>query len=114
MTSPKTRTRLVWRGGKKVCEHRWLMEQHLGRALLATEHVHHRDGNPLNNELSNLEVLNAREHMLLHKVRDLEPKPCANCGQLFTGQGKHRHRQMCCTSACAQAMRVRASSEARR
>ena len=27
MTSLATRTRLIWRGGKKVRAHRWLMEQ---------------------------------------------------------------------------------------
>lgn len=54
MTSPATRTRLIRRGGKKVREHRWLMEQELGRKLLPTEHVHHRNGNPLDNRLENL------------------------------------------------------------
>ena len=45
--SPNTRARLIWRGGKKVRAHRWIMEQHLGRELAPDEHVHHKNGNPL-------------------------------------------------------------------
>lgn len=51
---------------KQVLEHRWLMEQHIGRKLLPTEHVHHRDRNGLNNSIDNLEILTAREHQREH------------------------------------------------
>lgn len=37
-------------------EHRYVMEQHLGRALYKHENVHHKDGNKLNNDISNLEL----------------------------------------------------------
>ncbi len=47
-----------------VREHRLVMEKHLGRYLLPTEVVHHKDENPLNNELSNLELYrNNAEHL---------------------------------------------------
>jgi hypothetical protein len=51
--------------GKRL--HRHLMEEHLGRPLLREEHVHHRDGDKLNNGLNgdgrwNLELMNANEH----------------------------------------------------
>lgn len=39
-----------------LLEHRWVMEQHLGRYLEPGEVVHHIDGNPLNNALSNLQL----------------------------------------------------------
>lgn len=39
-----------------IMEHRLLMAQMVGRLLTRTEVVHHRDHNPLNNELSNLEL----------------------------------------------------------
>lgn len=39
-----------------VLEHRYLMSEHLGRPLLRQEHVHHIDGDRLNNNLSNLEL----------------------------------------------------------
>jgi hypothetical protein len=48
--------------GKMVREHRWLMEQHLGRKLESWEHVHHIDGNHLNNDIANLEVLSNSDH----------------------------------------------------
>jgi hypothetical protein len=55
--------------GKWVREHRWLMEQHLGRQLETWEQVHHIDGNHLNNDLSNLEVLSNADH----QRKELQP-----------------------------------------
>lgn len=43
--------------GKRMLEHRHVMEQHLGRPLSPQEVVRHRDGNLSNNELNNLEVV---------------------------------------------------------
>ena len=43
--------------GKRVLAHRWVSEQTLGRPLLPREVVHHRDGDGLNNDPSNLIVL---------------------------------------------------------
>lgn len=48
-----------------VLEHRWLVEQDLGRVLTPDEHVHHKDGNRQNNDLTNLEVLSPSEHAIL-------------------------------------------------
>ena len=49
---------------KYILEHRLVMEQHLGRYLLPTEVVHHIDGNPRNNDISNLELYSSQaEHM---------------------------------------------------
>lgn len=45
---------------------RVLMEMKLGRPLLKTEDVHHKDENPLNNTLENLEVIDHREHDRMH------------------------------------------------
>jgi hypothetical protein len=39
-----------------LLEHRYVMENFLGRSLMRGESVHHRDGDRLNNELSNLEL----------------------------------------------------------
>jgi len=45
---------------KDVFEHRYVMEQHLGRRLYPDETVHHRDGNRQHNALENLELFSSR------------------------------------------------------
>jgi hypothetical protein len=44
-------TRWLW-----ALEHRYVMEQHLGRKLTKDESVHHKNGDKLDNQLSNLEL----------------------------------------------------------
>jgi hypothetical protein len=43
-------------GTKYLLAHRYVMEQALGRYLEPGEVVHHRDGNPRNNDLGNLQL----------------------------------------------------------
>ena len=45
-----------------VREHRYIMELELGRLLRKDEIVHHKDGNTLNNQVENLEVMNKIDH----------------------------------------------------
>lgn len=52
--------------GKRIDEHRYLMQKALGRTLLSNEIVHHKDGNKSNNDLSNLEILQRSEHSRMH------------------------------------------------
>lgn len=52
--------------GKKEREHRKIMEEFLGRKLKRKEHIHHINGNKLDNRIKNLMILNPSEHQLLH------------------------------------------------
>lgn len=62
---------------------RYLMEKSIGRFLLPTEDVHHKDENPQNNELENLTVIDRKEHCREHslKYRGSVSKCCQWCGK---------------------------------
>src|SRR5882762_6746931 len=48
--------RRIWRDGRQIGEHRWVMEQALGRKLYRDETVHHRNGVRIDNRIENLEL----------------------------------------------------------
>ena len=54
--------------GRRVAEHRIVAEAKLGRLLLRTEVVHHRDGDPGNNDPANLEVFATNADHLRHEL----------------------------------------------
>jgi hypothetical protein len=56
--------------GKTMDEHRFIMEQHLGRKLEKSEEVHHKDEDKSNNNIENLEVLSKSDH-LKHKMAEV-------------------------------------------
>lgn len=62
--------------GKYVLEHRTIIEKSLGRKLAKDEVVHHKDGNKLNNTISNLQLMKKRDHDKLHLERIRERRKC--------------------------------------
>src|SRR5262245_59788069 len=58
--------RRIWVNGRHVKEHRWVMEQALGRPLLRSEHIHHINGDRADNRIENLSLTSVSEHSKLH------------------------------------------------
>ncbi len=54
-------------------EHRLIVEQDLGRKLLSSEHIHHKNGIKTDNRLENLELISRANHVLYDEL-------CSNCG----------------------------------
>jgi transposase-like protein len=95
-------------GGRYIFEHRYIMEQHLGRLLEPGEVVHHLNGNKLDNRLENLELIQGGSAHLKRHVEDspLLQLVCSNCGAEFSRRSAVYKRSgkshTFCTKACHQ------------
>ena len=81
--------------GRHLLEHRWVIEQHLGRRLERWEHVHHINHDRLDNRVENLEVVTSGEHGLRHTWKPITTV-CAICGVEFTPHKTKRAKTKTC------------------
>lgn len=108
--------------------HVYIMEKHLGRKLVG-EHVHHRDGNKLNNSLDNLMIVDKRFHAQEHariRIRALGGDPelhkfCGHCKTMKLRSEFHKSRgtydglfMWCKECNCAYVRRANARKKAQR
>ena len=85
--------KVVYVDGERYFEHRYVMEQHLGRKLSKNECVHHINGDRHDNRLENLELISRAEHNREHALKNFSstknnlgparPVICVETGELF-------------------------------
>ncbi len=81
--------------GKRIFEHRFKMQESIGRKLRKYEVVHHINHDPSDNRLSNLKLCTKRTHRKEHRLIDKWTKKhtrCVNCG---TDKRKHASKGRC-------------------
>jgi len=70
-------------GGRYVYEHRFLIEQKIGRLLKKEEIIDHINGNKLDNRIENLQILSPIAHNKKHYVYKGDNASCEICGKKF-------------------------------
>lgn len=79
---------------KSMSYPKYLMEVHLNRYLEENETIDHIDGNPLNNDISNLRILDRKEHCKNDVYKNLDiTVTCTYCGKEFIIPGNKIHNR---------------------
>ena len=103
--------------GKRVLEHRHIMETHLGRKLTNRERIHHINHNKTDNRIENLELMSSQsEHLKHHRFELLRNRktnpvlpPRMRKEIIKTGNSHRRNYKIrkCGVSVCNQMGRTR-------
>ena len=86
--------------GKAVKEHRWIMENLLGRPLLPNEHIHHKNGITTDNSPDNLEIVSPSKHARIHHCMEPLISKCTVCGNEFTQVRRGKTLTKTCSKEC--------------
>lgn len=98
-------------GGRTVSLHRYVMECHLGHPIPEDHVVHHKDGDRLNNDICNLELMTYEAHARHHNQKHPRTKLCAACGRRFTPAPTKRKRAKTCSRPCFKELARRQALE---
>lgn len=79
--------------------HRVIMEQHIGRSLNTTEIVHHRNHNPADNSIDNLELLSREAHTSRHGG-GRSTLTCTHCGNSYSRKNSKTQGSYFCSNSC--------------
>lgn len=83
----------VYDTGKTISYPKYLMEKELGRKLSPNELVHHKDENPLNNKIDNLEIKSRSKHSADHMQKYFDTTAiCGWCGKEFNWSALQQQR----------------------
>jgi hypothetical protein len=103
--------RVIRVNGVSHLEHRLVMENWIGRKIKKDEHIHHKDGDKLNNRIDNLILLTSKEHATLHRRQVKWLKLiCPSCKRTrikkvskHLALEAHTHRVAYCNKQCYEA-----------
>jgi hypothetical protein len=80
---------LAHKSNGTVYLHRHIMSIFIGRWIDVDEHVHHIDGDGLNNRISNLVLLTKSEHTAIHNRNFIcFTHKCKHCNKIYTSKYK--------------------------
>lgn len=106
-------------GGRTYQIHRLVMEDHLGFPIPEGFIVHHRNGDPTDFRIENLELMTCQEHAVHHNQKHPVTKVCIVCASVFEPHPTKRVRAKTCSRICfgtlmSKQARERASDPAHR
>ncbi|MDD5064961.1 MAG: HNH endonuclease [Phycisphaerae bacterium] len=75
--------RIIYNGKRKILEHRYIVEKHMGRKLKNYEIVHHINGNKTDNRVENLKIVTRSTHQKEH-AESVSERACIICGKEYS------------------------------